>query len=207
MSEATNENTLQIQSLITDQLGYCSSLYVGLPAGRLGACWTPLWISSQILPKSKALWWMRCTRSFGLTLFAMPCHNLSLWPLLRYLECTRSSLSQLYGVVHAHRKFWTHSNRPAGRISAMGAYTVTGWACKRRRREVAIAKGSKPLMTRGSGERHKLPQQGLTDTILKICMPNGVHFGLLLILYFVTIKSKKVYLNLLDSLYEKVSPY
>jgi len=47
----------------------------------------------------------------------------------------------------------------------------------------------------GLGERRKLPQRGLgrapeTDPILNISCQNGVHFGILLISYFLTIKSK-----------------
>ena len=40
-------------------------------------------------------------------------------------------------------------------------------------REAAIAEGKKPLMTRGSGERCKLPQRSpRNDTILKISCQN-----------------------------------
>ena len=58
--------------------------------------------------------------------------------------------------------------------------------CKRRRREAAIAEGKKPLTTRGSGERRKLPSgfwgsAPETEAILNILFQNGIHFGILLI--------------------------
>src|SRR6218665_2764809 len=70
--------------------------------------------------------------------------------------------------------------------------------------EVASAKGAKlrlpkvrsPLRLGGLGERRKLPS-GVwggapeKDAILNILCQNGVHFWLLLISYFLTIKSKK----------------
>ena len=63
---------------------------------------------------------------------------------------------------------------------------------KRRRREVAegaIAEGKKPLTTRESGERGKLPSGvwGGTpeaDVILNISSQNGVHFRILVISHF-----------------------
>ena len=69
--------------------------------------------------------------------------------------------------------------------------------CKRRRREAAIAEGKKPLPTRGLGERRNFVSSPAgfggapeTDAILNISCQNGVHFGTLLISYYLTIKSK-----------------
>ena len=47
---------------------------------------------------------------------------------------------------------------------------------KRRRRETAIAEGKKPLATRGSMERRKLPGGSGADAIFNILCQNGVHF-------------------------------
>src|SRR6218665_1393304 len=76
-------------------------------------------------------------------------------------------------------------------------------SCKRRKREAAIAEGKKPLTTRGPGGRRKLPQRGLGQSPrnrrdFEHFMPNGVHFGHLLLPFLWTVKSKRVYLNFLD---------
>src|SRR6218665_2496335 len=66
--------------------------------------------------------------------------------------------------------------------------------CKRRRHDAAIAEGKKPLPARGSGERRKLLRGvwgGAPETvrILNISCQK-VHFGIFLISYLLTIKSK-----------------
>ena len=58
-------------------------------------------------------------------------------------------------------------NRGAGHIlrnsmdCTCQAFDEKRGSCKRQRREAAIAEGKKPLTTRGSGERRKLPQWGV----------------------------------------------
>jgi len=73
---------------------------------------------------------------------------------------------------------------------------------------VAVAEGKKLLTIRGSGESRKLPR-GVwggapeTDAILNNFIAKWSKFWLLLISYFVTIKSKNVGINLLDNYMKK----
>jgi len=83
--------------------------------------------------------------------------------------------------------------------------------------EVASAKGAKqrlpkarsPLRLGRLRERRKLPPAGSgapeNDAILNILCQNGVHFWLLLISYFLTMKSKKA--SKPNRPMKKVSPY
>ena len=59
--------------------------------------------------------------------------------------------------------------------------------------KLRLPKARNPLRLGGMGERRKLPSGvwGGAPEILNISCQNGVHFGMLLISYFLTIKSKK----------------
>src|SRR6218665_1355251 len=56
--------------------------------------------------------------------------------------------------------------------------------------ETAIAEGKRSFLTRGSRGASQAPPAGVTDAILNISSQNGVHFWILLISHFKTIKSK-----------------